>query len=153
MSRQRASQVDLKEDVASYQTPKPPTPAKSPSTRPSEVKSTSVFQDAQHPAQRKAAQITTRTNLVTRKAVPSPAHAEITLADEWEAELVKDAQKLNLGPSPQKPHVVREPREQRPNDGEWERFGQETSTAREDEDRRRREPGTEVGKYFVEFIQ
>ncbi|KIR58986.1 hypothetical protein I314_04970 [Cryptococcus bacillisporus CA1873] len=144
MSRQRASQVDLKEDVASYQTPKPPTPAKSPSTRPSEVKSTSVFQDAQHPAQRKAAQITTRTNLVTRKAVPSPAHTEITLADEWEAELEKDAQKLNLGPSPQKPHVVREPREQRPNDGEWERFGQETSTAREEEDRRRREPGTEV---------
>ncbi|KIR38648.1 hypothetical protein I307_02732 [Cryptococcus deuterogattii 99/473] len=144
MSRQRASQVDLREDVVSYQTTKPPTPAKSPSTRPSVVKSTSVFQDAQHPAQRRAAQITTRTNLVTRKAVPSPAHTGITLADEWEAELVKDAQKLTLGPSSQKPDVVREPLEQRPNDGEWERFGQETSTATEEEDRRRREPGREV---------
>lgn len=153
MSRQRASQVDLREDVVSYQTTKPPTPAKSPSTRPSVVKSTSVFQDAQHAAQRRAAQITTRTNLVTRKAVPSPAHTGITLADEWEAELVKDAQKLTLGPSSQKPDVVREPLEQRPNDGEWERFGQETSTATEEEDRRRREPGREVGKYFVEFIQ
>lgn len=85
--------------------------------------------------------------------MPSPVHTEITLADEWEAELVEDAQKLNLGPSSQKPNVVRESREQRPNDGEWERFGQETSTAREEEDRRRREPGREVGKYVVKFIQ
>lgn len=146
MPRQRVSQVNVKENVAFGQTPKPPRPAKSPSSRPPAVKSASAPQVGQHPAQRKSIQATTRTNLVTRKAVPSPADTETTLADEWEAELVKDAQKLNFGPSARKPEAGREIIEQRHNDGEWESFGQEKSNAREEEDRRRREPGREVGE-------
>lgn len=146
MPRQRVSQVNVKENVAFGQTPKPPRPAKSPSSRPPAVKSASAPQVGQHPAQRKSIQATTRTNLITRKAVPSPADTETTLADEWEAELVKDAQKLNLGPSARKPEAGREIIEQRHNDGEWESFGQEKSNAREEEDRRRREPGREVGE-------
>ncbi|OWZ28991.1 hypothetical protein C356_06242 [Cryptococcus neoformans c45] len=144
MPRQRVSQVNVKENVAFGQTSKPPRPAKSPSSRPPAVKSASAPQVGQHPTQRKSIQATTRTNLVTRKAVPSPADMETTLADEWEAELVKDAQKLNFGPSARKPEAGREIIEQRHNDGEWESFGQEKSNAREEEDRRRREPGREV---------
>lgn len=153
MPRQRVSQVNLRENVASGQTPKPPIPAKSPSTRPPAVKPASAPQTAQHPNQRKSIQATARANLVTRKAVPSPAHNEVTMADEWEAELVKDAQKLNLGPSSRKPEIARELVEQRHNDGEWERFGEEKSTAREEEDRRRREPGREVGKCLTRLFQ
>ncbi|WVN89062.1 uncharacterized protein L203_104278 [Cryptococcus depauperatus CBS 7841] len=70
--------------------------------------------------------------------VASP-QSKNSMADEWEAELVKDAQKLSLGSSTRKTGNVREKvRQIQGGDSEWERFGQEKSSEREAEDQARR---------------
>ncbi|WVQ86126.1 hypothetical protein IAT38_008294 [Cryptococcus sp. DSM 104549] len=77
--------------------------------------------------------------------IASPARTEKpTFADEWEAELVKNARNLNLGPNagPQKSDLSRERAEQKRKDKEWEESGTwETGrdAAREAEDRVRRD--------------
>lgn len=78
----------------------------------------------------------------------SPARTETTIAEEWEAELVRDAKKLQLQPRPRsRPSntnlkSVRE-------DVEWERSGMwetQRDVARQAEDRTRREAGREIGE-------
>ncbi|WWC98287.1 hypothetical protein V866_005178 [Kwoniella sp. B9012] len=92
---------------------------------------------------------------VQRKAVPpSPAHTETTLAEEWEAELIKDTRQLNVRPRPaptpaplRQAPTAKEREEQRLKDMEWERSGMWDTTrdpAREAEDRVRRDLGRDI---------
>ncbi|WWC72688.1 uncharacterized protein I206_106652 [Kwoniella pini CBS 10737] len=84
---------------------------------------------------------------------PSPARTEITLAEEWESELIKDTRNLNIRPAAPavKPTrhgpTAKEREEQRLKDIEWERSGMWENArdpAREAEDRVRRDIGRDV---------
>nr|XP_018259857.1 uncharacterized protein I303_07929 [Kwoniella dejecticola CBS 10117]OBR82015.1 hypothetical protein I303_07929 [Kwoniella dejecticola CBS 10117] len=82
---------------------------------------------------------------------PSPAKTEITLAEEWESELIADTRKLNIRPtqpaSTRQGPTAKEREEQRLKDIEWERSGlweTERDPAREAEDRVRRDLGRDV---------
>ncbi|WVW80559.1 hypothetical protein I302_102545 [Kwoniella bestiolae CBS 10118] len=90
---------------------------------------------------------------VQRKPVPVPAfpaRTESSLAEEWEAELIKDTRQLNIRPAPtpaRQGPSGKEREEQRLKDMEWERSGMWDTTrdpAREAEDRARRDFGRDV---------
>ena len=72
------------------------------------------------------------------------------MAQDWDAELARDAGRLNLGPPKTKPSMSQLRDEQRKKDMEWERSGlwqAEKDTAREAEERTRRDAGREIGEY------
>lgn len=94
----------------------------------------------------------------TQPGTSSPAKSVASLADEWDAELSKDAARLRLSPvlKPAQPYRTarderefeREKEEQRKKDREWEMSGMWTNSAgnaREAEERTRREAGREIG--------
>ncbi|RSH87006.1 hypothetical protein EHS25_003494 [Saitozyma podzolica] len=76
----------------------------------------------------------------------SPARTETTMAEEWEAELVRDAKKLQLQPRPRsRPSNTNLKNVQE--DVEWERSGMweaQKDVARQAEDRTRREASREI---------
>ncbi|WRT70808.1 uncharacterized protein IL334_007807 [Kwoniella shivajii] len=86
------------------------------------------------------------------KQLVSPARTEVTLAEEWEAEMVRDTRQLDIRafdtPAGGKGISAEEKQEQRQKDMEWERAGiWETGRdpAREAEDRVRRD----IGRYVA----
>ncbi|TYJ52033.1 hypothetical protein B9479_007362 [Cryptococcus floricola] len=78
---------------------------------------------------------------------PSRTPKGAPLADDWEEQLTRDANKLSLGPTPQA-RAREEPRQVPEEDKEWERLGQAMSDSREKEDQSRREISRAVGKVF-----
>ncbi|WWD20821.1 hypothetical protein CI109_105298 [Kwoniella shandongensis] len=83
----------------------------------------------------------------TQKPPTSPAGTETTMAEEWEAELVKNARNLSIRPAPVRESSARDREEQRQKDLEWEKSGVWESgrdAAREAEDRVRRDAGREI---------
>jgi hypothetical protein len=78
----------------------------------------------------------------------SPARTETTMAEEWEAELVRDAKKLQLQPRPRSRPSNKNLKNVQ-EDVEWERSGMweaQKDVARQAEDRTRREASREIGK-------
>lgn len=83
---------------------------------------------------------------------PAPSRSEPAIADDWEAELVRNAQRIQLSDRPVPPPKASEEQlreEQRKKDAEWERSGMweiDQNAAREAEDRTRRDVGRAVGE-------
>ena len=93
---------------------------------------------------------------------PSPAKTEDTMAEDWEVQLVRNAEKLRLSGYPSAStskkelkakasgrDLARERDQQRRKDAEWEKSGiweSQRDTAREAEDRVRRDSGREIGE-------
>ncbi|ODN90149.1 hypothetical protein L198_06167 [Cryptococcus wingfieldii CBS 7118] len=69
---------------------------------------------------------------------PSRTPKEAPLADDWEEQLTRDANKLSLGTTPQA-RAREEPHQLPEGDKEWERLGQAMSDSRKKEDQSRRE--------------
>ncbi|ODN77910.1 hypothetical protein L202_05016 [Cryptococcus amylolentus CBS 6039] len=87
-------------------------------------------------ARTSAPQVAQPDQRVTSRSSKTPKEAP--LADDWEEQLARDANKLSLGTTPQA-RAREEPHQLSEGDTEWERLGQAMSDSRKKEDQSRRE--------------
>ncbi|WWC92431.1 uncharacterized protein L201_007389 [Kwoniella dendrophila CBS 6074] len=134
-----ASGIPRSANISPARTTRPAQPVRSQTTQP--------------PTQPKP--VSTQRKPVPRSVAPSsPARTEVSLADQWEEELVQDTRQLSIRPVPtitappkKQGPTAKEKEEQRQRDMEWERSGMWETTrdpVREAEDMVRRDLGRDV---------
>lgn len=146
-TRPSSSQLNPQQSIQTTQA----TPAAQATQRPSPSRSTPI------PVAQSKNQIaipTRRQPTSSRKPPPSPSKTEGSIADDWDAELKRDAQYSDLRIRPQASAIVvpRPPAVERGDRDEWEKAAMmidRRETGRDQEERTRRDPTREIGKSFL----